>query len=272
MFSPRIEKTEGIVLRVSGFSNTSQMVAWLTPDRGRLTTSAKGACRPRSPFLGQYDLYYTCELVYYAHARQGVHVLRECAPLDTRPRFRTDWRTSLAASYATDLVNRVSEESPAAPDLYGLLRAALDHLALHGVSPAALLAFECRLPTILGIPPDLEGCPHCAESAYADRARFSVPDGRLVCPACSPDAAQAEITLTRRQLALLRLAFAADVYAPSVFARLPAADTALLRRFLGIFLHYHLDARLDGRAIAWDALADARVQARGASPAGCAAG
>ena len=36
---------------------------------------------------------------------------------------------------------------------------------------------------------DLEGCPRCAESAYADRARFSVPDGRLVCPACSPDAA-----------------------------------------------------------------------------------
>ena len=254
MLTSSIEKTEGIVLRVSGFSNTSQMVTWLTPDRGRLTTSAKGACRPRSPFLGQFDLYYTCELLYYAHGTRGVHPLRECSPLNTRSRFRTDWRASLAASYATDLVNRVARESPAARDLYGLLRATLDHLALHGASPGALLAFETRLPPLLGISPDLEGCPHCGESAAADRARFSVPDGRLVCPACAPDAVQAEITLTRKQLSLLRIAFAADVYAPSVFARLAPADTALLRRFLGIFLRYHLDANLDGRAIAWDVL------------------
>lgn len=251
---PVIEKTEGIVLRVRGFSNTSHIVTWLTPDHGRVVTAVKGACRPKSLFLGQYDLHYTCELLYYASGTQGVHSLRECSALQSRPRFRSDWRAMLSASYVTDLVDHVSEATPSSSDLYALLQSALDYLHRNGASAAALLAFEARLLPLLGMTPDLNGCPHCAESVLADRARFSVPDGRLVCPACSPDAAQAEITLTRKQLALLRLAFAGDVYAPAVFSRLDAADTALLRRFLGIFLHYHLDARLDGRAIAWDNL------------------
>ena len=252
-----VEKTEAIALRIAPFSNTSHIVAWLTPDRGRLLTSAKGACRPRSAFLGQYDLHYTCEILYYAHAAGGIHVLRECAPLDPRARFRSDWRAALCASYIGDLVGRIAEAPPSVPGLYGLLRPALAPLARNGASPAALLAFETRLPPLLGIVPDLDGCPRCADSALADRARFSVPEGRLVCPSCAPSAASPEITLARRHLALLRLAFSGDVYAPSIFARLDAADTALLRRLLGIFLHYHLDARLDGRAIAWDALSAA---------------
>lgn len=256
-----IEKTEGVVLRVHGFSNTSHIVHWLTPDRGRLVTSVKGACRPKSLFLGQYDLFYTCEILYYTGGVRGVHPLRECSPLDTRPRFRTDWRAALAASYAADLSGHVAEAMPPTPALHALLVSTLDRLARHGASAATLLAFETRLLPLLGMTPDLDGCPHCAESALADRARFSIPDGRLVCPACSPEAAAAEITLTRKQLALLRLAFGSDVYAPSIFARLAPPDIAVLRRFLGIFLHYHLDARLDGRAIAWDALGARAVSA-----------
>ena len=254
--TPAIEKTEAIALRVSGFSNTSQMVAWLTPGGRRLVTSAKGALRPRSPFLGQYDLYYTCEVLYYAHggAGGGVHVLRECTPLDTRAALRTRWRAALSASYATDLVGHVAETAPPAPALYGLLRATLDQLARRGASASALLAFETRLLSVLGLAPDLVGCPRCLDTALARGARFSVAAGRVVCPDCSPDFASAELTLPHRLLAPLRLAFGADVYAPGVFSRLDGPDTGLLRRFLGIFLHYHLDARLDGRAIAWDAL------------------
>ena len=278
--TPAIEKTEAIALRVSDFSNTSRMVAWLTPEGRRLVTSAKGALRPRSPFLGQFDLCYTCEVLYYAHGGGAVHVLHECTPLDTRAALRRRWRAALSASYATDLVGHVAESAPPTPALYALLRAALDQFARHGASAAALLAFETRLLAVLGLAPDLVGCPHCLDTALARGARFSVPEGRIVCPDCAPDAAvftmpttehaeslpnsiarevpravgSSEITLPQRLLAPLRLAFGADVYAPGVFARLDVSDANLLRSFLGTFLHYHLDARLDGRAIAWDAL------------------
>ena len=42
MTAGTIEKTEGIVLRVTPFSTTSHVVVWLTPDRGRLPTAIKG--------------------------------------------------------------------------------------------------------------------------------------------------------------------------------------------------------------------------------------
>lgn len=254
--TPTIEKTAAIALRVGDFSNTSQIVAWLTPEGRRLVTSAKGALRPRSPFLGQYGIGYTCEILYYAHGGGGVHVLHECTPLEARAALRTRWRSALSAEYVLDLLGQVAATAPANPAFYALLRATLDHLVRRGTSAAALLAFETRLLSILGLAPDLEGCPHCLDTALALGARFSVPEGRVVCPECAGEAASsAEITLAHRLLAPLRLAFSAGTFAPNVFARLDAADCAQLRRFLGIFLHYHLDARLDGRAIAWDALA-----------------
>ena len=52
---------------------------------GPVTTVVKGAVRPKSAFLGQYDLNYTCEIVYYSRAKGELHALRECSPLSTRP-------------------------------------------------------------------------------------------------------------------------------------------------------------------------------------------
>ena len=76
-------KAEALCLAVHPWSRTSHIVRWLTP-RGTLATLVKGAVRPKSAFLGQYDLNYTCELVYYARARGELHALRECVPRERR--------------------------------------------------------------------------------------------------------------------------------------------------------------------------------------------
>ena len=72
-----MEKTKAIVLRITPYSKTSQIVSWITPDHGRLTTLVKGACRPKSAFLGQYDLFYTCEVIFYKNDRHTVHIMKE---------------------------------------------------------------------------------------------------------------------------------------------------------------------------------------------------
>ena len=64
-------KTEAICLDIRPWSRTSHVVRWMTPD-GPVTTVVKGAVRPKSAFLGQYDLNYTCEIVYYSRAK-GEH-------------------------------------------------------------------------------------------------------------------------------------------------------------------------------------------------------
>lgn len=59
-----IIKTTGLVLRLDPFSKTSQVITWLTPDHGRTVTLAKGAKRVKSNLVGQYDCFYTCELLF----------------------------------------------------------------------------------------------------------------------------------------------------------------------------------------------------------------
>ena len=85
-----IRKTEAVVLRIHPFSNTSQMVVWLTQEGFRLPTAVKGAVRPKSAFLGQYDLFQTCELLYYTRTRDGVCIPRECCTLRRRDNLRVN--------------------------------------------------------------------------------------------------------------------------------------------------------------------------------------
>ena len=46
-----IVKTQGIVLAVYPWSQTSHVVTWLTPDHGPVTTLVKGAVRAKSAFV-----------------------------------------------------------------------------------------------------------------------------------------------------------------------------------------------------------------------------
>ena len=52
------ETAHGIILRTRPLTETSLIVHWLTADHGRLSTVAKGAKRPKSPFRGKLDLFF----------------------------------------------------------------------------------------------------------------------------------------------------------------------------------------------------------------------
>ena len=82
-------RTGAICLDIRPWSRTSHVVSWLTPT-GKVATVVKGAVRAKSQFLGQYDLNYTCDIIYYARAKGELHALRECVPLEMREGLRGD--------------------------------------------------------------------------------------------------------------------------------------------------------------------------------------
>ena len=137
-----ILKDEALALRFYPFGNTSRIVVWLSRSYGKLATLAKGSQRERSAFLGQLDLFYTCEILFYAREQRNLHVLKECAPLETRAAFRSDWRACAAASYAAGLLDRAMPFGPAPAGLFDLLAETLDHLAARTPGPAFLPRFE----------------------------------------------------------------------------------------------------------------------------------
>lgn len=222
------------------------MVAWLTPDHGRIVTSIKGACRPKSAFLGQYDLGYTCDLLFYRREREGAHAARACWPVTLREPIRNHWQAAAATAYLTQITARTTPAHLEARELFRLLEQTLDHLA---ASPGAhpletLLWYEIHLLRALGHLPDLESCPRCNLQEPLAR-RFSLPAGRLLCPH-RPPPAPGEATLPLHHgIQALFLKFRDCPAPPAAPADKNTAPINLvlgLSRFLGIFMGFHLDA------------------------------
>ena len=148
-------KSEGICLKIFPWSKTSHVVAWFTPE-GKVTTLVKGAVRPKSAFLGQYDLNYKCEIVYYARERGDIHILKECSPVDTRDGMRDDWRTLAAADYFRETVSRMAPWGEEAREWFDLLDGALASPKPRDASErlARIVSFETASLALSGLTPD----------------------------------------------------------------------------------------------------------------------
>jgi len=235
-----ILKQDALVLKSHPASNTSRVVVWWTREAGRVTTLLKGAHRPRSPYLGRFDLFQTCELLYYARERNDLHHTREISCLAPRSELRRDWRSAVVASYAADLLARVSPPRIPHAALYDLVTAFWDQLASDGPDAEGILRFELAFLNALGFAPRLDG---------EDGDLFSPEEGGLV-----PNA-KAGLRLSAPVLAHLRsLATDEEVEADVAPLTITKAHWRELREALGRFLRYHLEMPLESREIAFDLL------------------
>src|SRR6185369_5897841 len=95
---------------------------WLTREQGRVATVAKGARRPKSPFSGKLDLFYTAEFSYSASSRSHLHNLKEVALLETLACVRTDLDLLWQATYAASFLELASEQDTPLPHTYELFQ------------------------------------------------------------------------------------------------------------------------------------------------------
>jgi DNA repair protein RecO (recombination protein O) len=259
-----IAKTEAITLCIRPYSRTSHVVTWMTRDFGRVTTAVKGACRVKSAFLGQYDLCYTCQLLFYERSHNGVHAIRECSPLKFREPLHNNWRAAAAATYLVDLTARLTI-SESAREIFNDLTHALDTLCTCDNSsiPALIFWYEMCLLRHHGIAPDFTECPQCAPF-QTDWLRFSVPAGKIICRHHDPrNNHEPCITLHKDVVRVLRRFgkcgnFKACQYRPMLHIRNKKEKNNNLilglSRFLGIFIVFHLDVPIFVRRTTFEIL------------------
>ncbi len=209
-----IESATGVILRTRPLTETSLIVLWLTPEFGRISTVAKGARHPKSPFAGKLDLFYLADFSFSRSRRSELHVLREVSLRETHSALRNELGLLQHASYCAALVQQTTETDTPLPAVYELMRGLLAHLVQHPPQPQTIFAFELKLLKELGLSPDL--------------AERKLSAG------------------TKRLLAEL------DKMDWSILSRLKlsAAQTHELRQFLHGFLIYHLDKIPRGRSAA----------------------
>lgn len=181
------EKTFGLVIRTTDWSETSRIVTLWTHDFGKVRALAKGGRRLKSNFEVALDLLMVCEVVFLRKGTDTLNLLIEARIRERFPNLRNDLANFYAGCYVADLLDEGTEEFDPHP---GLLQAALTTLRQLGSGPdwrALILAFEWCWLRETGHAPRIADCVEC--SAPLDPSRpipFSALAGGTLCRSCAP--------------------------------------------------------------------------------------
>lgn len=150
------ERADAIALRVQPVTETSLLVTWYTREFGKLKTLAKGARRSKSHLRGKIDLFYEDEIIFLRSRRSDLHLLHDCFLENPRARLRRSVRSLVAASYACDLVDAMTEIEDPGVAIFVLLEQVLDIVEKQpGLVP--LIWFEAQVMKEAGWGMNFEG-------------------------------------------------------------------------------------------------------------------
>lgn len=198
------ERAEAVVLRGVDFSESSRIVTFLTPVRGRLACLARGARRQKSPLLAVLDTLNRVEIVYYWKDSRAVQALGEVALLDGFGAIKADFAKASFAALPLEFAMRVAHENEPSAALYATLMGGMESLTAWTGDVRVHACWQlARLLSVAGFEPGLDVCASCG-APVADAPGFSY-DGGVTCPQCNADRRlSAEEFLALRALTLSR--------------------------------------------------------------------
>jgi DNA repair protein RecO (recombination protein O) len=177
------ERSEAVVLRQVDFSETSRIVTFLTPCRGRMACIAKGVKRPKSQLAAMLDTFNRLEVVYYWKEGRSVQQLGEVSLLDQHAGIRNDLEKSAYGAFPLEFAYKVAHENEPSEELYAALVQGLEGLsAWPGPARVHVCWQMLRLLEAAGFAPALERC--CVTGRVPeDVAGFSYAGGITASPA-----------------------------------------------------------------------------------------
>jgi DNA repair protein RecO (recombination protein O) len=154
-----VEHSEAVVLRGVDFSQTSRIVTFLAPRRGRLACIAKGVRKPRSGQAAALDTFNRIDIGFIWKDSRNVQTLTECSVVDSFDALKSNLDRSSHASIAAEIALRVAHDNEPSERLYSAMVDGLDALS---ASPAAIPATACRvvlrLLSAAGFAPTIDTC------------------------------------------------------------------------------------------------------------------
>jgi len=185
-----INKDQAIVIRRLDFSETSQVLAFLTRGYGQQRLLAKGVKRStKTKFMPGIDLLEQGDLAFRPCLRNegGLGILTEWRQTEAFLGLRRHLNRWFAAQYAAEIIATMTEPDDPHPDLFDALVKLLVGLS-GGIPPVSqLIEFQTSLLHSAGLWPDLTRCVICDRPAPKGRsAYFSAHQGGLVCRNCQP--------------------------------------------------------------------------------------
>ncbi len=197
-------RAKGIVISRIDYSETSQIVSFVTNEYGKLKVIAKGIKRPKNRLDGTLDLLAHCEFLFIEKPNTDLHILTYCEVLETFPELRGDPAKGEVAFAVAALLDRFVQPGERGGESYVLAVESLRAVSSAREKPfRQLAAFIAGLLRIHGLLPVTGHCVQCRRSISGGAVvAFSGKLGGMVCRGCIP-ADHAVFRTTKGALALL---------------------------------------------------------------------
>ena len=174
--------TRGLVLREAKYKETDKILTVLTETDGKISVKARGVARTRSKLAAATQLLTFSDFTLFGN--KGLWTVNEATTVEQFRALRADINTLALGSYIAELLEAVSNENVAEPEILQLGLNALYALSNRLCPPKQLkAAFELRLMCLSGYRPELEQCAGCGKTGMAE-ARLFPEHGELYCPDC----------------------------------------------------------------------------------------
>lgn len=178
-----ILKSEAIVLKSFDFRETSRIATFFTRTYGKIKGVLKGIRKDQKKFGSSVDRFTVNDIVYYRYSRSEIHLISHC---DLKQFFfpvRQDYKRSVAAHYALELVDSIMQIEQPNLKVYDLLMNYLNALEKIKDIDKLVHVFQIKILLHSGFRPHLDSCVRCRKK-ITKRARFSMKLGGLICPDC----------------------------------------------------------------------------------------
>lgn len=183
-----ILKDLAVVLRLTDWSETSQIVTVLSREHGQLRLVAKGVRRgTRQRFAAGLDLLELGELGYLpARGDAQLATLTDWRQRESFVGLRRELVRLYGGLYAAELVAAMTLEDDPHPGLFDALVQTLHALAGEAAPAPQLTIFQRALLEAIGYAPDLSRCVDCRRpiAGRGGAVFFSAGAGGLLCRDC----------------------------------------------------------------------------------------
>lgn len=251
-----IISTESIVLRSMDHRETSKLCFFFTRKCGKVIGVLKGIRKDPRKFGSSADKFSVNDMVFYQYANSEIHLVSQCDMREHFPSMREDIRRINAAEYACELLNKVMPLEEPNPAVYAFLLdffRSLDRIRLSEKSDGSqyqvsklVHMFQIKVLSLSGFRPHIDSCVRCGKDIdqrnMAQRARFSVLKGGLVCGVCGPRDTDS-IAVSGGAIATL-LYIEKNDWASCLKVRMEPSIRIELKNILNNFLLYHLEKNI----------------------------
>ncbi len=219
--------TLGLVLRVTDYKESSAILTVLTPDRGKLTVTAKGVRRKGSKTAAGAQLLALSEMTLFENRDR--FTLTEARSVELFRGLREDVVKLALGSYFAQCLDELSDGDAVDPELMSLGLNALYALS-NNLNTDALIkaAFELRLACLAGFEPMLHSCAVCGKERMTSPV-LSLLGGTAYCAGCRPEGAGECAALSPGVLDAMRFIVSADPKKLYAFTVGPETEKRLAR-------------------------------------------